>query len=179
MTSPLTTGQGPDDAELLEALTEAVRDGMPSAIADLSRLVRIPSVSWDAFDPAHVAESADAVAVLLSELGVFDTVEVSRAPLEGSDVLGQPAVLATRAAKNGKPTVLLYAHHDVQPQGDDADWDSPPFEPTVRGDRLYGRGAADDKAGIMAHVGAIRALVETLGADFELGLAVFIESTLR
>ena len=54
-------------------------------------------------------------------------------------------------------------------------WESAPFEPTVRGDRLYGRGAADDKAGVMAHVAALRALTEALGADFDLGVALFIE----
>jgi len=84
-------------------------------------------------------------------------------------------VLATRAARNGRPTVLLYAHHDVQPPGNDDDWDSLPYEPTVRGDRLYGRGSADDKAGVVSHVAAIRALVETVGPDFNLGLVVFIE----
>src|SRR6185312_12839342 len=89
--------------------------------------------------------------------------------------LGQPAVLATRAAKNGRPTILLYAHHDVQPPGADADWQSPPFEPTVRGDRIYGRGAADDKAGVVAHLAAIRAFIATVGPDFDLGLALFIE----
>ncbi len=89
--------------------------------------------------------------------------------------LGQPAVLASRPARNGKPTILLYAHHDVQPPGKDEEWDSVPFEPTVRGDRLYGRGAADDKAGVLAHVASIRALTAVLGTDFDLGLSVFIE----
>ena len=175
MTSPTTT-----QPQLLLALREAVHSGFPVAVANLSRLVRIPSVSWAAFDPKHVSESADAVALLVQGLDIFDAVQVSRAPIGAPvagepDVLGQPAVLATRAAKNGRPTVLLYAHHDVQPPGSDKDWDSAPFEPTVRGDRLYGRGAADDKAGVMAHISAIRALVETVGADFDLGLALFIE----
>jgi acetylornithine deacetylase/succinyl-diaminopimelate desuccinylase-like protein len=159
----------------LETLREAVQAGLPTSIADLSALVRIPSVSWDGFDPEAVAASADAVADLLSGLDVFESVEVSRAPIGDTDDLGQPAVVATRAARNGAPTVLLYAHHDVQPPGQDEDWDSPPFEPTLRGDRLYGRGAADDKAGVMAHVAAIRAFVESHGKDFDLGIVAFIE----
>src|SRR5690606_12012252 len=152
--------------ELLHKLRESVQAGLPSAIAELSQLVRIPSVSWEAFDEQHVIDSAEAVEKLVRALGGFDQVAVSRATVADSDSLGTPAVLATRAARNGKPTVLLYAHHDVQPQGSDEDWDSPPFEPTLRGDRLYGRGAADDKAGVMAHVAAIRALVEVVGDDF-------------
>jgi acetylornithine deacetylase/succinyl-diaminopimelate desuccinylase-like protein len=67
--------------------------------------------------------------------------------------------------------VLLYAHHDVQPENDPADWDSPPFEPVVRGERLYGRGAADDKAGIAVHLGALRAL----GDDLPVTVRFFIE----
>jgi cysteinylglycine-S-conjugate dipeptidase len=148
---------------------------MPSAVADLSQLVRIPSVSWSAFDPANVRRSAEAVAGLLTDTGVFEHVEIKQAPIADGETLGQPAVLATRAARNGRPTVLLYAHHDVQPEGDEANWDTPPFEPTVRGDRLYGRGAADDKAGVMAHVASVRALREAFGDDLDLGLAVFIE----
>jgi acetylornithine deacetylase/succinyl-diaminopimelate desuccinylase-like protein len=163
-----------DHNETEVRVREALEAGLPAAFADLSRLVRIPSVSWAAYDPERVRESAEAVAALFEATGAFESVTVKQAPIRGSE-LGQPAVLATRAARNGRPTVLLYAHHDVQPQGDAANWETPPFEPTVRGDRLYGRGAADDKAGVMAHVAAVRALVEALGTDFDLGLAVFIE----
>ena len=159
----------------IESLREAVSAGLPSAIADLSRLVRIPSVSWDGFDFSQVERSAVAIEELLTATGVFDHVDIRRSAIGETEGLGQPAVLATRAARNGKPTILLYAHHDVQPPGNEADWESAPFEPTVRGDRLYGRGAADDKAGVMAHVASIRAFVDAVGTDFDLGLVVFIE----
>ena len=161
--------------DLEAALRVAVENGLPATLADLGRLVRIPSVSWAAFDSTHVAASAQAVADLALGTGVFDSVEIKQAQIPGTQELGQPAVLATRAARNGRPTVLLYAHHDVQPPGSDDEWESPVFEPTVRGDRLYGRGAADDKAGVMVHIASIRALVEAAGPDFELGLALFIE----
>jgi acetylornithine deacetylase/succinyl-diaminopimelate desuccinylase-like protein len=169
----MTVARTPD--ETTAALREAVAAGLPSAIADLSNLVRIPSVAWDGFDFATVDASAEAVRALFEATGVFELVEVRRAPQAGTEELGRPAVLATRAARNGKPTILLYAHHDVQPPGKDEDWDSLPFEPTVRGDRLYGRGAADDKAGVVSHLAAIRALVETVGPDLDLGIVVFIE----
>ena len=164
-----------ETAETLPGLSDAVHAGLPSAIADLSRLVRIPSVSWDGFDFANVDASAEAVRALVEQTGVFDLVEIRRAAVAGSEELGRPAVVARREPRNGKPTILLYAHHDVQPPGKDEDWDSLPFEPTVRGDRLYGRGAADDKAGVMAHVAAIRALVATAGPDLDLGIVIFIE----
>lgn len=158
-----------------DAVRAAAASGIPTALADLGALVRIPSIAWPAFDQSQLQRSAEAVADLVRGIGLFERVEVTRAAIPGTDEFGQPAVLATRAARNGRPTVLLYAHHDVQPTGDDELWESPPFEPTVRGGRLYGRGAADDKAGIMAHVAALRALASALGEDIDLGVAMFIE----
>jgi cysteinylglycine-S-conjugate dipeptidase len=155
-------------------LREAVKAGLPVAIADLSDLVRIPSVSWDGFDPEHVIASAEAVAELARGTGVFDAVDIVRLPMPANGELGLPAVIATRAARNGRPTVLLYAHHDVQPPGEDGDWNSLPYEPTLRGDRLYGRGAADDKAGVLAHIAAIRALT-TVVAEPDVGIVLFAE----
>lgn len=156
-------------------IAEAVAAGLPSSIAELSTLVRIPSVSWDGFDPGEVRRSAEAVAELLRGLGVFDKISIEQSAIAENGTLGQPAVLAHRVARNGAPTVLLYSHHDVQPPGDPADWESAPFEPTLRGERIFGRGAADDKAGIVAHLAAIRALIAARGTDFDLGISVFFE----
>lgn len=158
-----------------DAVRDAALSAVPVALADLGALVRIPSVAFPGFDRAEVERSAAAVAALAEGLGVFERVEVKTARIPETGESGMPAVLATRAARNGKPTILLYAHHDVQPVGDESLWESPPFEPTVRNGRLYGRGAADDKAGVMAHVGALRALVEAVGPDFDLGVNLFIE----
>ncbi len=158
-----------------DAVRDAAASGIPAALADLGSLVRIPSIAFPGFDADEVQRSAEAVAALVEELGLFETVEIRRAAIPGSDEIGQPAVLASRAARNGRPTILLYAHHDVQPVGDESLWESAPFEPTVRDGRLYGRGAADDKAGVMAHIAALRALKEALGDDFDLGVALFIE----
>ena len=156
-------------------MRDAAASGIPSALADLGALVRIPSVAFPGFDPANVQRSAEAVADLVRETGLFETVEIRTAAVPGTGEQGSPAVLATRPARNGRPTILLYAHHDVQPVGDESLWESAPFEPTVRGGRMYGRGAADDKAGIMAHIAALRALKEAVGDDFDLGVALFFE----
>ncbi|MEV8268076.1 dipeptidase [Microbacterium sp. NPDC076911] len=158
-----------------DAVRAAAASGIPVALADLGALVRIPSIAFPGFDPGAVAQSAEAVAALVRELELFDSVEIRNAVIADTGEAGQPAVLATRAARNGRPTILLYAHHDVQPVGDESLWESPPFEPTLRAGRLYGRGAADDKAGIMAHIAALRALKEALGSDFDLGVVLFFE----
>ncbi|HZQ31161.1 MAG TPA: dipeptidase [Mycobacterium sp.] len=144
-------------------LAEQVRQVLPSVRRDLEDLVRIESVWADPSRRTEVQSSAQAVANLLTAAG-FDDVEIVQ---EG----GGPAVIARHPAPPGAPTVLLYAHHDVQPEGDHAQWESPPFEPTVRDGRLYGRGAADDKAGIATHLAAF------LAHDGKppVGVTVFVE----
>jgi cysteinylglycine-S-conjugate dipeptidase len=145
-------------------LTTAVRQVLPSVRADLERLVRIPSVSADPAAAPHMQASAGEVAVLLRQTGLP---QVDVLTVEG----GQPAVLAHRDGPPGAPTVLLYAHHDVQPAGDRAGWDSDPFEPAERNGRLYGRGAAGDKAGIAVHLAALRAH----GDRLPVGVTVLVE----
>jgi acetylornithine deacetylase/succinyl-diaminopimelate desuccinylase-like protein len=145
-----------------EELRAAVAREMPGVRADLERLIRIPGIAFGGFDHAYVERSAEAVADLLHGCGVETS--IVRAG-------GQPAVIGQRAAPPGAPTVLLYAHHDVQPAGDPALWAGDPFEPVERAGRLYGRGAADDKAGVLAHVAALRAW----GADLPVGVTVLIE----
>jgi acetylornithine deacetylase/succinyl-diaminopimelate desuccinylase-like protein len=145
-------------------LSEAVRQVLPSVRADLEALVRIPSVSADPAAAPHLARSAREVAALLAAAGLPE-VDVLTVPG------GQPAVLARRAAAPGAPTVLLYAHHDVQPPGDPAAWDTDPFQPAERDGRLYGRGAADDKAGLAVHLAALRAH----GAGLPAGVTVLVE----
>ncbi|MEV7960914.1 dipeptidase [Oerskovia paurometabola] len=164
-TSPLPE---PDDVAHLRA---RVAELFPALRGDLEALVRIPSVSNSAFDQAHVAASAEAVAELLRGAGLPEVQILHATGVAGP--LGAPAVVARRPAPEGAPTVLLYAHHDVQPPGDAAAWDTDPFVPTEVDGRLFGRGAADDKAGIVAHVGALRAL-SALG-DLPIGVTVFVE----
>jgi acetylornithine deacetylase/succinyl-diaminopimelate desuccinylase-like protein len=124
---------------------------------ELERLVRIPSVAGP-----DVFLSAKMTAELFEEAGAAE-VEIASVPG------GAPAVIATFPGPVGKPTVLLYAHHDVQPAGDG--WDSPPFEPVERDGRLYGRGTADDKGGIVVHLAALRAF----DGKPPVGVTVFVE----
>jgi acetylornithine deacetylase/succinyl-diaminopimelate desuccinylase-like protein len=147
----------------LEELRARVQAVLPGVRQNLEDLVRIESVSADPARAGEVQRSAEMVASLFSAEG-FDTRITSA---DG----GAPAVIAHKPGPVGAPRILLYAHHDVQPENDHADWDTPPFEPTEVGARLYGRGAADDKAGIAAHLAAIRALAE----DLAIGVTVFVE----
>jgi acetylornithine deacetylase/succinyl-diaminopimelate desuccinylase-like protein len=137
---------------MTEQLRRAVAENLPRALADLERLVRIPSIAFPDYDPTPVRASAQATAEILEDAG-YTGVRLIELP----DGVDHPAVFAEASGPAGAPTVLLYAHHDVQPEGPIEEWTTPPFEPEVRDGRLYGRGSADDKCGIVLHSTALRA----------------------
>src|SRR5215210_7591274 len=143
---------------------DSVEDQLPGVLEDLASLVAIQSVSADPARAHEVERSAKAVADLIRGLKPAD-VTVLRAGA------GAPAVVAHFPVPTGMPTVCLYAHHDVQPEGDLALWNTNPFVATRVGDRLYGRGAADDKGGFALHLAALRAF----GGRPPVGVTLFIE----
>ena len=153
----------PANLDTMSDLIKRVREVLPSVRSDLEDLVRIESVWADPARRPEVQRSAQLTADLLNQAGFPEVQIVAQG--------GAPAVIARYPAPEGAPTVLLYAHHDVQPEGDAGQWVSPPFEPTERDGRLYGRGSADDKAGIATHLAAIRAF----DGKPPVGVTVFVE----
>jgi len=145
-------------------LRHRVRAVMPEVLAALEGLVRIPSVAFAGYPREPVETAAGAVADLFRNAGLPEVRLLDVPP-------DPPAVFAARPASPGAPTVLLYAHYDVQPAGNESVWRTPPYEPVVRDGRLYGRGSSDDKAGVVAHLGALLAL----GDDCPVGVKVLIE----
>lgn len=147
-----------------EAARAKVESAFDSIREELDCLVRIPSVSLAGHDPRYVRESAEATAYWLVRAGLPDVrlLEVAGA---------HPAVYGAVKGPPGSPKVLLYAHHDVQPAGRTDLWNTPPFEPVEHAGRLFGRGTADDKAGIAVHVAALLAWEGRPPLD----VAVFIE----
>ncbi len=149
-------------------LRRRVAHGMPQTIDELSRLVAIPSMGYPGYDPATMRASAETTAAVLRDAGVADARLLE---LQG----GHPAVFGSIPGPPGAPTVLLYAHHDVQPEGDATAWRTPPFQPDVRDGRLFGRGAADDKSGIVVHAAALRALGANEGARLPVTVKLLVE----
>ena len=145
-------------------LAAKVHDLFPSLKSALQDLVRIPSVSAAGFPPEEVRRSAEHIKGLLVDAGATDARLLE---FEGA----HPAVYASIPAPAGAPTVLLYAHHDVQPPGPVEHWETAPFEPFDRDGRMYGRGASDDKSGVIMHLGAIRAF----DGSPPVGVKVFVE----
>ena len=126
-----------------QEVIDQVREVLPGVLDDLRSMVRIPSVSSQAAHAGDITAMADQLVGYLKMLG-WDDVRIIEAG-------GKPAVLAHYPAPEGKPTVCLYSHYDVQPTGDLDAWTSDPFVAVERDGRLYGRGTADDKGGLGVH----------------------------
>jgi cysteinylglycine-S-conjugate dipeptidase len=146
------------------SLPDQVQAQLPGVLADLRELVAIESVSADSARAAEVERSAERIADLLMDLRC-PAVRVIRAKDEA------PAVIGRFPAPEGKPTVCLYAHHDVQHEGDRTAWRTPPFRATELDGRLFGRGTADDKGGFAVHLAALRAF----DGKPPVGVTVFVE----
>lgn len=124
------------------------QDNRDHYLDELKELIRIPSISFPGFDRAAINVCSETVARMMNVHGLSDV------KFLGADS-GYPAVFGQRLTDPSKPTLLLYAHYDVQPVGDIERWTTPPFDPAIRDGRLYGRGASDDKGGIMMHLASV------------------------
>jgi acetylornithine deacetylase/succinyl-diaminopimelate desuccinylase-like protein len=153
------------EAESTTRVAEQVAALMPGLIDELKALVAIPSVAFPGFPAEPVHRMSESAVDLLQRSGAGNARLLA---IPG----GYPAVWAEIPAPPGAPTVLLYAHYDVQPAPPEQGWDTDPFVATTGADgRIYGRGAADDKAGLIIHAGTL----QTLGADIPVGIKILIE----
>lgn len=115
-------------------------------LAELFELLRIPSISSDSTKKAEIIQTAEYIKDKLEESGVDKT--------EICETAGNPIVYAEKIIDLSLPTVLVYGHYDVQPVDPIELWDSPPFEPEIRDNKIYARGSADDKGQFYAHLKA-------------------------
>jgi acetylornithine deacetylase/succinyl-diaminopimelate desuccinylase-like protein len=148
-----------------EQIARGAAELMPEIIERLEALVRIPSVAFPGFDPEPVHAMGAAVVDLFEAAGASG---VKLLDVPG----GYPCVYADLPGPAGSPTVLLYAHYDVQPAPKSQGWTSEPFDPVTKDDgRIYGRGAADDKSGLVNHYGTLA----LLGADRPCSVKILVE----
>ena len=134
------------------AITYA-RNNQPRFLGELKDFLRIPSISTLDEHKADVQKAADFVASELRRIGLEN--------VETIPTKGHPLVYADWLHAAGKPTVLIYAHYDVQPPDPLDEWHTPPFEPTERNNNIYARGAVDDKGQLWMQVKALESLLQT------------------
>jgi acetylornithine deacetylase/succinyl-diaminopimelate desuccinylase-like protein len=146
---------------------EFARSNQPRFLNELKDFLRIPSVSTLQEHKADVGKAAEFVARELSRIGLEN---VELVPTKG-----HPLVYGDWLHAAGKPTVLMYAHYDVQPPDPLDEWISPPFQPDVRNDNVYARGAVDDKGQLWMEVKALEALMQAHGGKLPINVKVLIE----
>ncbi len=137
------------------------------ALANFKTLLRFPSISQDQAYQPQLHACADWI---LNEMRRIGLDNVKRLPIAGNPILYADWL----GAGADKPTILFYAHYDVQPVGDEALWDSPPFEPTIIDNRLVARGTVDDKCGIWVNLKAIESTLTACG-ELPINVKLFFE----
>jgi acetylornithine deacetylase/succinyl-diaminopimelate desuccinylase-like protein len=142
----------------------AVESLMPELTSELMQLIRIPSISEPGFPEERMFEAHRLLVDLLRSAGVeqVETLELAKT---------YPVIIGEIPAPPDAPTVLLYGHYDVVSAGEESKWSTPPFVPDLRDGAIYGRGAADSKSNVIAHVGALRAY----GGKPPVGIKIVIE----
>ena len=143
------------DSEPVEHLDAYLDQHQDQFIEELSEFVAIPSISSVSEYAGEVRRAADWVAGKLDEIGM-EHVQVM-------PTNGHPVVYADWLHVDGRPTVLIYGHYDVQPPGPADEWTTPAFEPEIRDNRMYARGASDNKGGMFLTIIALEALIATAG----------------
>lgn len=138
------------------SVTEYLQGHRDQSLAELNELLRIPSISAKSEHKGDTAAAAEWLAARMRDIGLT-TVEVV-------PTAGHPVVLGEWRGAEGAPTLLVYGHYDVQPPEPLDEWKTPPFEPTVRDDRLYARGSVDDKGQVYLHLKAVEAHLKTNGS---------------
>jgi acetylornithine deacetylase/succinyl-diaminopimelate desuccinylase-like protein len=134
----------------VDPIVRKAADAMPELVADLERLVAIPSIAFPGY-PAEPVERMGQVSLDLFQKAGFRDARLMDVPS------GYPPIYAELPGPEGSPVVVLYAHYDVQPAPPEQGWSSEPWTPTRKDDgRIYGRGAADDISGLIAHLGTMR-----------------------
>lgn len=150
----------------IEEITGAVNQNWMHIIDMLNKKISLKAVSSAGMASDNMYRSAQYVSQILQEAGIKNAHAIQVEDPEGKP--GAWEVVGSRTVSSQAPTVLLYAHHDVQPVPDASVWKTDPWKGTEVDGRLYGRGSSDDGAGIMIHVGALAALGESLGVNVKI-----------
>src|SRR6202049_3771342 len=143
------------------------RNNQPRFLDELKTLLRIPSISTLEEHKSDVQKAAEFVAAELRRIGMDNVAIIA--------TKGHPLLYAEWLHASGKPTVLCYAHYDVQPAEPLDEWKSPPFEPTERNNNLYARGAVDDKGQLWMEVKALESLMQSGGGNLPLNVKIIFE----
>ncbi len=152
---------------MASASVDYARNNQPRFLGELKNFLRIPSVSTLEEHKGDVRKAAEFVAGELRRIGMENVDTIS--------TKGHPLVYAEWLRASGQPTVLMYAHYDVQPPDPLNEWTTPPFEPTERNNNLYARGAVDDKGQLWMQVKALEALMRAGGGKLPINVKVLFE----